>query len=139
MAKQAYQMAVAQQAMAAAGDEWERSSNMGGYGGAARPPSLFGMQTGSFYGGGSMLGVNGPSASSHWGGSVYGEAFGPSQHQQDWRQSGMFGSAIGAEEEQQRGQGRKRTMTGPSSPLPPAHLRGAGAPPIPPPSSWRPS
>lgn len=32
-AKQAYQMAVARQAMAAAGDEWERSSSVGGYGG----------------------------------------------------------------------------------------------------------
>jgi serine/arginine repetitive matrix protein 2 len=34
-AKQAYQMAVAQQAMAAAGDEWERSSSIGGYGGSS--------------------------------------------------------------------------------------------------------
>ncbi|EAU92436.2 hypothetical protein CC1G_00655 [Coprinopsis cinerea okayama7 len=34
IAKQAYQMAVAQQAMAAAADEWERSSNMGGFGGS---------------------------------------------------------------------------------------------------------
>ena len=34
-AKQAYQMAVAQQAMAAAGDEWERSSSVGGYGGTS--------------------------------------------------------------------------------------------------------
>jgi hypothetical protein len=33
-AKQAYQMAVAQQAMAAAGDEWERGSSIGGYGGS---------------------------------------------------------------------------------------------------------
>ncbi|CAG8704898.1 12351_t:CDS:2, partial [Acaulospora colombiana] len=31
IAKQAYQMAVAQQAIAAAGEEWERSSNMGGF------------------------------------------------------------------------------------------------------------
>jgi serine/arginine repetitive matrix protein 2 len=34
-AKQAYQMAVARQAMAAAGDEWERSSSVGGYGGGS--------------------------------------------------------------------------------------------------------
>ncbi|RDB19309.1 hypothetical protein Hypma_013440 [Hypsizygus marmoreus] len=40
-AKQAYQMAVAQQAMAAAGDEWERGSSIGGFGGG-----------GSVYGGG---------------------------------------------------------------------------------------
>ncbi|KAF7318582.1 hypothetical protein HMN09_00368700 [Mycena chlorophos] len=37
-AKQAYQMAVAQQAMAAAGEEWERGSTMGG----GRAPSVFG-------------------------------------------------------------------------------------------------
>ena len=41
IAKQAYQMAVAQQAMAAASDEWERGSAMGGY-------------SGSVYGGGSV-------------------------------------------------------------------------------------
>ena len=34
-AKQAYQMAVARQAMAAAGDEWERGSSIGGYGGSS--------------------------------------------------------------------------------------------------------
>ncbi|KAG6906381.1 hypothetical protein DXG01_014196 [Tephrocybe rancida] len=61
-AKQAYQMAVAQQAMAAAGDEWERGSAYGGpgagsvYGGAA-----------SVYGGGSVYGGVGGG-----GGSVYG-------------------------------------------------------------------
>ncbi|KAH7886326.1 hypothetical protein F5I97DRAFT_1928179 [Phlebopus sp. FC_14] len=42
LAKQAYQMAVAQHAMAVAGEEWERSSNMGGFGSG-----------GSVYGGGS--------------------------------------------------------------------------------------
>ena len=43
-AKQAYQMAVAQQAMAAAGDEWERSSSIGGYGGSNNMmSSQFGM------------------------------------------------------------------------------------------------
>ncbi|KIM32395.1 hypothetical protein M408DRAFT_218180 [Serendipita vermifera MAFF 305830] len=141
VAKQAYQMAVAQQAMAAAGDEWERSSNMGGFGGGSRPPTLFGMpSSGSVYGGGSMLGVNMPTGGNPWGGSVYGEAFGPSQPQHDWRQSGMGAhSVMGVDDEVQRGQGRKRTLTAPSSALPPAHLRGAGAPPMPPPSSWRPS
>ena len=44
IAKQAYQMAVAQHAMAAAGDEWERNSNGSGFSGS---------QT---YGGGSQLG-----------------------------------------------------------------------------------
>lgn len=34
IAKQTYQMAVAQQALAAAGDEWERNSNISGFGGS---------------------------------------------------------------------------------------------------------
>lgn len=50
-AKQAYQMAVAQQAMAAAGDEWERSSSIGGYGGgsmisASSSPAMMSPQFG---------------------------------------------------------------------------------------------
>ncbi|TFK70078.1 hypothetical protein BDN72DRAFT_896768 [Pluteus cervinus] len=63
-AKQAYQMAVAQQAMAAAADEWERGSTMGGsvYGG--------GGGGGSVYGGG--MGMNGMrmGGSPGWSGSV---------------------------------------------------------------------
>ncbi|KZV93721.1 hypothetical protein EXIGLDRAFT_835540 [Exidia glandulosa HHB12029] len=44
-AKQAYQIAVAQQALAAAGEEWERSSNTGGWGGGgAMPMGGMGMQ-----------------------------------------------------------------------------------------------
>jgi serine/arginine repetitive matrix protein 2 len=59
IAKQAYQVAVAQQAMAAAADEWERSSNMGfGGGGSVYGGSVYGGGGGSVYGGG--------------GGSVYG-------------------------------------------------------------------
>ena len=50
IAKQAYQMAVAQQAMAAAADEWERGSAIGGYGGG-----------GSVYGGSAYGGSNAPS------------------------------------------------------------------------------
>lgn len=42
IAKQAYQMAVAQQAMAAAGDEWERGSSVGGFGGGASRVSVYG-------------------------------------------------------------------------------------------------
>ncbi|KAG6811384.1 hypothetical protein H0H92_007671 [Tricholoma furcatifolium] len=56
-AKQAYQMAVAQQAMAAAGDEWERGSAYGGtasvYGG--RSPSV----VGSPFAMSPMMGMNG--------------------------------------------------------------------------------
>jgi hypothetical protein len=134
-------MAVAQQAIAAAGDEWERSSNMG-YGSVPRAPTMYGLPSGSAYGGGSLLGVGG-GGGGVWGGSVYGDAFGPAQQHHDRRQmasiGGHYGSSLEAGDVNLRSQGRKRTVTGPSSTLPPAHLRGAGAPPMPPPSSWRPS
>ncbi|KAJ7075606.1 hypothetical protein B0H15DRAFT_866395 [Mycena belliarum] len=73
IAKQAYQMAVAQQAMAVAGDEWERGSAYGGAqseygGGGGRPSSVYGGAASSVYGGG---------ASSVYGGSAYGGAAGP--------------------------------------------------------------
>ncbi|KAF8555122.1 hypothetical protein OG21DRAFT_1521967 [Imleria badia] len=55
VAKQAYQMAVAQHAMQMAGEEWERSSNVGFSSGG----SVYGGGGGSVYGGGS-------------GGSMYG-------------------------------------------------------------------
>ncbi|KAF9486438.1 hypothetical protein BDN70DRAFT_869980 [Pholiota conissans] len=54
IAKQAYQMAVAQQAMAAAADEWERGSTFGG-------GSVYGGGGGSVYGGGGGGGVYGGS------------------------------------------------------------------------------
>ncbi|KAJ7622592.1 hypothetical protein DFH06DRAFT_1447534 [Mycena polygramma] len=66
-AKQAYQMAVAQQAMAAAGDEWERGSSVGGIGGAAGRGSVYG---GSVYGGGARSEYGGG------GGSVVGSSYG---------------------------------------------------------------
>jgi serine/arginine repetitive matrix protein 2 len=47
IAKQAYQYAVAQQAMAAAADEWERQTNTGG--------SVYGGGGGSVYGGGGSV------------------------------------------------------------------------------------
>ncbi|KAH0837839.1 hypothetical protein J3R83DRAFT_6051 [Lanmaoa asiatica] len=65
VAKQAYQMAVAQHAMQMAGEEWERSSNVGFgsggsvYGGGSGGSVYGGGGGGSMYGGGS-------------GGSVYG-------------------------------------------------------------------
>lgn len=59
IAKQAYQMAVAQQAMAAAADEWERGSAIGGFGGGG---SVYGGGGGSVYGG-STYGGGGSSAS----------------------------------------------------------------------------
>lgn len=57
-AKQAYQMAVAQQAMAAAGDEWERGSTVGGFGGGSvyggASPSVMGSAYGMGMGMGGM-------------------------------------------------------------------------------------
>ncbi|KAI5120795.1 hypothetical protein M0805_002422 [Coniferiporia weirii] len=105
IAKQAYQYAVAQQAMAAAADEWERGSSVsafaspgsmsagvGGYGmggmhamngmngmngmwGNAGPMFTAGMR--SMYAGSS---IGGAASEVGWGGtaSVYGETFGPS-------------------------------------------------------------
>ncbi|KAG8830986.1 hypothetical protein FRC17_003941 [Serendipita sp. 399] len=144
-AKQAYQLAVAQQAMLAAGEEWERSSNMGGFSNMGSPaPSVFGMPTGSIYGG-STLGVGSMgfgSGGSVWGGSVYGGGFGPSpQQQRQMLPNPGFGfPSTGPDSDPgARKEPRKRAMTGPSSTLPPAHLRGAGAPPMPPPSSWKPN
>ncbi|KAG7451748.1 uncharacterized protein BT62DRAFT_915593 [Guyanagaster necrorhizus] len=99
-AKQTYQMAVAQQAMAAAGDEWERTSaigfNSGGsmYGGGRGVPSMYGMGGGwssagsmifpsaqSMYGGGARSeygGGSGGGRGTAWNSSqsVYGESFG---------------------------------------------------------------
>ena len=133
MAKQAYQFAVAQQAMQAAGDEWERASHVGGYSSpfAAAPASIYagsamGVPSGNMWGGGSAY-AGGP-------GSTLGYAF------------PMAGSEIGGPTAVPTGrspsgpgpqQTRSRTKTAPSSSQPPAHLRGAGAPPLPPPSSWK--
>lgn len=65
VAKQAYQMAVAQHAMQMAGEEWERSSNAGfGSGGSV----YGGGSGGSVYGGGGGGSVYGGGS----GGSVYG-------------------------------------------------------------------
>jgi hypothetical protein len=83
IAKQTYQMAVAQQAMAAAADEWERSSNVGGMPGWGGGSVMFPGGSRSVYGG-SVIG--GPASSYGGGGggggwgsrSVYGESFGPS-------------------------------------------------------------
>ena len=81
VAKQAYQYAVAQQAMAAAADEWERGSSAsfmtgsrGGWGSATGsmmfPPTPRSMYAGSGYGGSEVGGG--------WGShSVYGESYGP--------------------------------------------------------------
>ncbi|KAJ4470865.1 hypothetical protein J3R30DRAFT_1132063 [Lentinula aciculospora] len=107
-AKQAYQMAVAQQAMAAAAEEWERGSTVGGfsssqsmYGMPPSTPSMMGSpygmsggngwSTGStlfpssasrspMYGSGALSEYGGGGRSGGWNSSrsVYGESFGPS-------------------------------------------------------------
>ncbi|KAF8807866.1 hypothetical protein BYT27DRAFT_7223644 [Phlegmacium glaucopus] len=81
-AKQAYQMAVAQQAMAAAGDEWERGSTVGGYGGSgiigtspspAMNPRFGMMSIGQGYGWSSPSSAYLPSSSqSMYGGPMHG-------------------------------------------------------------------
>jgi hypothetical protein len=135
MAKQAYQLAVAQQAIQAAGDEWERASHVGGY------SNPFPQAPASMYAG-SVLGV--PSPSIWGGGSAY--ARGPGSNL--GYSFPMAGSEIGGPTAPPTGRGvsglgaqpqqsRQRTKTAPSSPQPPAHLRGAGAPPLPPPTSWK--
>jgi len=133
MAKQAYQFAVAQQAMQAAGDEWERASHVGGYSSPfpAAPASIYagsvlGAPPGSIWGGGSAY-AGGP-------GSTLGYSF-PMAGSEIGGPTGRGASGPGPQPQQTR----PRTKTAPSSPQPPAHLRGAGAPPLPPPSSWMPS
>ncbi|KAJ3853953.1 hypothetical protein EV368DRAFT_63678 [Lentinula lateritia] len=106
-AKQAYQMAVAQQAMAAAAEEWERGSTVGGFSSSqsmyGMPPSTssimgspYGMSGGNgwstgstlfpssasrspMYGSGAMSEYGGGTRSGGWNSSrsVYGESFGP--------------------------------------------------------------
>lgn len=93
IAKQAYQYAVAQQALAAANDEWERSSTMTGFmpvngymnmnmrGSVMFPPAPVSMYAGNTGGGGSLIngfgGLGGGAGA--WGEtrSVYGGSFGP--------------------------------------------------------------
>ena len=137
MAKQAYQYAVAQQAMQAAGDEWERASHAGGYSSPFPPApasiyagSVLGVPTPSVWGGGSAY-ARGPSStlghSFPMAGSEIGGPAGPPTGRN------MNVSGLGPQPQQSR----QRTKTAPSSSQPPAHLRGAGAPPLPPPSSWK--
>lgn len=77
IAKQTYQMAVAQQAMAAAGEDWERSSNVSGMPGWGGGSVIFPTSAQSAYGG-SVLAAN-STYGGGWGShSVYGENFGPS-------------------------------------------------------------
>ena len=111
MAKQAYQMAVAQQAMAAAGEEWERGSNVGGfgggsvYGGVTSPTGFgqpFGMgvgmqSTGGSWSAGSMMFPPGP-RSMYGGGaqSEYGGGSGAGGGGGGWSSSrSVYGESFG--------------------------------------------
>jgi hypothetical protein len=163
IAKQAYQMAVAQHAMAIAGDQWERSSNIGS-------GSVYGGNTGSVYsgmGGGGGLGngmlsvpgmpgmmpnqwPTGPmvfpprigSSQSEFGGgsrSVYGESFGPSMSSRSGHSTarGISSSSVSA----YGGNARPRAKTGASQP---SNLQTQTQTPargparkVAPPSSWK--
>lgn len=152
-AKQAYQLAVAQQAMQAAGDEWERGSTLGWPSSASTvmfPGGPRSMYSGSVYGGGSEYGgpTNGWTTS-----SVYGGGFGPStsnrnsvmmrNYQQNGpsppRNSRIDVSSTNFPEVRQP---RPRVKTGPDAPDRPIatlmqqHQTGRGRTP-PPPSSWK--
>ena len=149
-AKQAYQLAVAQQAMQAAGDEWERGSTLGWASSASTvmfPAGPRSMYAGSIYGGSEY---GGPT--SGWGtGSAYGGGFGPStsnrnpammkSHQQSGplRNSRIDPSSMHSPEVRHP---RPRVKTGPDAPGRPIatllqqQQQGRGRTP-PPPSSWK--
>lgn len=160
-AKRAYQMTVAQHAMALAGDEWERGSNIGS-------GSVYGGGGGSVYsgmggGGGGMLNVPGMSipgmipnqwsmgpvmfpgqisgTQSEFGGgsgSVYGQSFGPSMSSR----SSYAPSAYGIPNSTASSYGggtRPRAKTGASQPSnfqPQMPSRNPGRKAAPP-SSWK--
>jgi len=153
-AKQAYQFAVAQQAMQAAGDEWERGSALGWPSSASTvmfPTGPRSMYVGSIYGGSEY---GGPT--SGWAtGSVYGGGFGPStsnrnapmtrNHQQNGPSpSRNPRTELSSTNLPEVRQPRPRVKTGPDAPdRPMATLmqqqqngRGRTRTP-PPPSSWK--
>lgn len=151
-AKQAYQLAVAQQAMQAAGDEWERGSSLGWPSSASTvmfPAGPRSMYTGSIYGGSEY---GGPT--SGWTtNSVYGGGFGPSQSNRtsamirNYQQNGPSTSRdsridFSSTNSPEIRQPRPRVKTGPDAPDRPIatliqqQQKGRGRTP-PPPSSWK--
>lgn len=142
-AKQAYQLAVAQQAMQAAGEEWERGSTLGWPSNASAvmfPTGPRSLYAGSIYGGSEYGGPTGGWAA----GSVYGGGFGPSQSNRNsammrnYQQNGPVPSRnprIAPLSPETR-QPRQRTKTGPDRPaetLIQQQQKGRGRTP---PSSW---
>jgi len=150
IAKQTYQMAVAQQAMAAAADEWERSSTYAGstYGGASSAYNgSMGMGMGGMNAGWSNGGVMFPAGPSSayaasdagseiggWGSrSVYGESFGPPRNSMMQGQ-GFYSprtESMGQMAAPARGGLRPRTKSSPHDQPRPSSGKKA-----PPPSSW---
>lgn len=148
-AKQAYQLAVAQQAMQVAGEEWERGSSLGWPSSASSvmfPSGPRSMYAGSVYGG-SEYGGGGWATS-----SVYGGGFGPSPPNRNsamiraYQLNGPSSSRDSRIDTSQNSpdlrQSRPRVKTGPDpSDRPIATLmqqqqKGRGRTP-PPPSSWK--
>lgn len=151
-AKQAYQLAVAQQAMQAAGDEWERGSTLGWPSSASTvmfPTGPRSMYAGSIYGGSEYGGPTGG-----WtAGSVYGGGFGPSTSNRNsammrnYQQNGPSPSRnpridLSSTNFPEVRQPRPRVKTGPDAPGRPVvtliqqQQMGRGRTP-PPPSSWK--
>jgi len=151
-AKQAYQLAVAQQAMQAAGDEWERGSTLGWPSSASTvmfPAGPRSMYAGSTYGGSEYGGPAGGWATS----SVYGGGFGPSTSNRNsvmmknYQQNGPTTSRnsridLSSANSPEIRQPRPRVKTGPDAPDRPIatlmqqEQKGRGRTP-PPPSSWK--
>ncbi|THU76936.1 hypothetical protein K435DRAFT_703658 [Dendrothele bispora CBS 962.96] len=111
IAKQAYQMAVAQQAMAAAAEEWERGSTIGGfsssqsmYGGVSNSPMMgspygmgmgMGMGSGNGWSTGSVIFPSGP-RSSVYGGGAQSEYGGGGGRGGGWNSSrSVYGESFG--------------------------------------------
>ena len=136
IAKQTFTYAVAQQALAAANDEWERSSNVSGfatsgapqwsYGMGMQPNQMFTPAPRSMYAG-SVGGGGG------WGGtgSVYGDAFGPAP---TGPRASTY-SQVDLSPSPPRPTTRPRTKTAPSASSPPTRILAGRVPA--PPSSFR--
>lgn len=109
IAKQAYQFAVAQQAMAAAADEWERGSNVGGFSGASAGGMGVGFGMGGMNGMNGIpvnMGMGGMPMTSMWGGtgsmystgprSMYaGSSIGGPPSDAGWGAASVYGDAFG--------------------------------------------
>lgn len=133
IAKQAYQMAVAQQAMMAAGDEWERGSSVGYagggggsvyggsasvYGGSTTSPSMmgspFGMNMGGNGGWGTPSMLFPPGPRSMYGGGAQSEYGGSGGGGGNWNSSrSVYGESFGPSTDRPRkstaGQGGGKT------------------------------